>query len=188
MRFTLDAHPGIADGATTVTYRNWTRPHVRVGGRYRVGAVDIVVDVISHIPLASLTDDDARAAGTPDLVVLRRFLHGSPETVWRIDFHAEPPAPLKREIAAATLTVEQVNDKLDRLDARSPSGPWTRGVLRLINERPGVVSTELAAVIGQERFAFKTDVRKLKALGLTESLLTGYRLTDLGRRVLAPGE
>jgi hypothetical protein len=185
LRFTVDAHPGIADGSITVTYRNWRRPHVKVGGRYRVGSVDVVVDRISHVPLESLTDDDARAAGTADLVALRKFLHGSPETVWRIDFHAEPPMPLAREVAAATLSVEQVNEKLDRLDARAPNGPWTRRVLALIAERPGVVSTELAAVVGQERFAFKADVRKLKVLGLTESLEVGYRLTDLGRRVIA---
>jgi len=184
MRFTFDTHPRLADGSIRVTYRNWKRPHVKVGGRYRVGVVDLVVDEISHVALAALTDDDARAAGAADVTALRRFLHGAPETVWRIDFHPEPPVPLRREVAAATLSVEQANVKLDKLDARAPNGPWTRRVLALIHERPAVVSTELATSIGQERFAFKTDVRKLKALGLTESLEVGYRLTDLGRRVV----
>ena len=32
-----------------------------------------------------------------------------------------------------------------------------------------------------ERLAFKSDVRKLKALGLTESLGTGYRLSPRGQ-------
>jgi len=35
------------------------------------------------------------------------------------------------------------------------------------------------------RVEFKADVRKLKALGLTESLEIGYRLTALGRTVVA---
>jgi hypothetical protein len=34
--------------------------------------------------------------------------------------------------------------------------------------------------MGRERLAFKTDVRKLKALGLTESLPVGYRLSPRG--------
>jgi Mn-dependent DtxR family transcriptional regulator len=56
--------------------------------------------------------------------------------------------------------------------------------LKLIEERPGVVSTELAAALGQERFAFKDSVRKLKALGLTISLDVGYRLTPRGEAYL----
>ena len=34
---------------------------------------------------------------------------------------------------------------------------------------------------GRERLPFKADVRKLKALGLTESLEVGYRLSPRGR-------
>ncbi|WP_225771433.1 hypothetical protein [Inquilinus sp. Marseille-Q2685] len=37
---------------------------------------------------------------------------------------------------------------------------------------------------GREIAAFKTDVRKLKALGLTESLKVGYRLSPRGRALL----
>ena len=36
----------------------------------------------------------------------------------------------------------------------------------------------------RERLAFKRDVRKLKELGLTESLDVGYRLSPRGRAVL----
>ena len=42
----------------------------------------------------------------------------------------------------------------------------------------------LAAAAGRERFAFKGDVRKLKELGLTESLEVGYRLSPRGRALL----
>ena len=52
-------------------------------------------------------------------------------------------------------------------------GPWTERVLRLIGEREAVRAGDLADELGMERLAFKTDVRKLKALGLTESLGTG---------------
>ena len=56
--------------------------------------------------------------------------------------------------------------------------------LGLIRDHPGEVSTKLAARVDRERFAFKADVRKLKALGLTESLEVGYRLSSLGEAFL----
>ncbi len=43
----------------------------------------------------------------------------------------------------------------------------------------------LAAQAGLPRLDFKANVRKLKALGLTESLPVGYRLSPRGKRVLA---
>jgi hypothetical protein len=35
--FTSDAHAGVADGSITVTWRAWSRPMVKVGGRHVVG-------------------------------------------------------------------------------------------------------------------------------------------------------
>ena len=52
---------------------------------------------------------------------------------------------------------------------------------RLIAERPGVRAGDLADDLGMERLAFKADVRKLKGLGLTESLEVGYRLSPRGQ-------
>jgi hypothetical protein len=37
---------------------------------------------------------------------------------------------------------------------------------------------------GQDKIAFKLNVRKLKALGLTESLEVGYRLSRRGAALL----
>jgi hypothetical protein len=54
-------------------------------------------------------------------------------------------------------------------------------VLELIAENPGVRAPDLAARMGRETLPFKRDVRKLKELGLTESLEVGYRLSPHGR-------
>lgn len=78
----------------------------------------------------------------------------------------------------------QLRAKLDRMDQRAADGPWTRSTLQLIADRPEVRAGDLADAVGRERLAFKADVRKLKALGLTESLLVGYRLSPRGRAVL----
>jgi DNA-binding MarR family transcriptional regulator len=60
--------------------------------------------------------------------------------------------------------------------------------LHAIASQPAVVSTTLAEQLGMERPAFKLNVRKLKALGLTESLDVGYRLSPRGRALLAAAE
>ncbi len=73
--------------------------------------------------------------------------------------------------------------RLARLNARAP---WTAGILALIAANPACAWPDLAASAGARRpFAFKTDVRKLKALGLTESLEVGYRLSPRGQALLA---
>ena len=51
----------------------------------------------------------------------------------------------------------------------------------LIAARPAVRAGDLADELGRERLSFKTDVRKLKALGLTESLEVGYRISPRGQ-------
>ena len=54
-------------------------------------------------------------------------------------------------------------------------------MLGLIAERPATRAPDLAASLGRETAPFKADVRKLKELGLTESLEVGYRLSPRGR-------
>jgi Mn-dependent DtxR family transcriptional regulator len=49
-----------------------------------------------------------------------------------------------------------------------------------------VRAADLAKHLGRDRKSFKTDVRKLKELGLTESLEVGYRLSPRGRAWLRP--
>ena len=71
------------------------------------------------------------------------------------------------------------------MDRASRHGPWTAPTLRLIAERPETRAADLAAGVGRETLPFKADVRKLKELGLTESLEIGYRLSPRGRVVLA---
>ena len=69
-------------------------------------------------------------------------------------------------------------------------GPWTFAVLETIVNRPATRAAELAAAFGRDLQPFKTDVRKLKNLGLTLSLERGYRLSPRGeayyRRRISP--
>ena len=57
-------------------------------------------------------------------------------------------------------------------------------MLRAIDESSGTPAIDLAERFGREKRLFKADVRKLKELGLTESLRPGYRLSPRGRSYL----
>ncbi|HEY2273668.1 MAG TPA: ASCH domain-containing protein [Jatrophihabitantaceae bacterium] len=92
MQFSAELRTPVADGDITLTFRLWQRPQVKVGGRYVVGAVAIQVDAIDLVPFSSITPDDVRQAGEPDLETLRaRAAHAGPiedDTVlYRIEFH-----------------------------------------------------------------------------------------------------
>ena len=163
---------------------------MKVGGIYRTLGLALEVDALTTVPVATLTDADARAAGETDVDALRRRL-GEPapeEVVFRVAFHLvdapDPRVALRADDALDDDAVAEIDRRLDRLDRASSHGPWTRPTLAVIAEHPGVVSTELAEKLGRERFALKTDIRKLKGLGLTESLLVGYRLSPRGEAYL----
>ena len=70
------------------------------------------------------------------------------------------------------------------MDKASAYGAWTRETLDLIDLNPTVRAPDLAAQVGRETADFKKDVRKLKELGLTESLDIGYLLSPRGQAVV----
>jgi hypothetical protein len=46
-------------------------------------------------------------------------------------------------------------------------------------------AVDLAERLDRDKLPFKADVSRLKALGLTESLETGYRLSPRGKALMA---
>jgi hypothetical protein len=68
---------------------------------------------------------------------------------------------------------------------RAPLAVRGRRTLELIRDHPGVRAGDLCGKVKMEMQPFKVNVRKLKALGLTESLEIGYRLSARGRAWLA---
>jgi nucleotide-binding universal stress UspA family protein len=178
---TLDA---IAAGEVTIAFRRWTRPTVKAGGTLvtRVGV--LAIDALDVVDPATITADDARRAGHPSPAdVLRMLAQKADGDVFRVTFHVagtDPRIALRDADDLGPDDVATLTRRLGRLDAR-PSGAWTERVLRLIGANEAVRAGDLADELGMERLAFKADVRKLKALGLTESLGTGYRLSPRGQ-------
>ena len=69
------------------------RPHVKVGGRYRMDEGEIEVDAILPIEMADITPALARASGFKGVVdLLKVAKHGRGESVYLIRFHYIVPA------------------------------------------------------------------------------------------------
>ncbi|TDE14056.1 hypothetical protein [Jiangella asiatica] len=180
---------GIADGSVTLAFRRWGRQQVLPGRPYRTAAGIIDVTDVTVVDPATISDDDARAAGHPDAVSLVADLPGDPANpTYRIAFRrAAGPDPRAELAASAELDpaeIARITTRLDRLDRASSYGAWTRETLRLVEEHPERRAGDLADMVGRERAPFKLDVRKLKNLGLTESFPVGYRLSPRGRAYL----
>ena len=88
MVFTKRLREKIRRGRIKCSVRIWTRPHVKVGGRYRMDEGHIVVDSIAPIALTDVTDDLARESGfesVDDLLGIAK--HGRGDNVYLIRFH-----------------------------------------------------------------------------------------------------
>jgi hypothetical protein len=189
MLFQARFHERIRRGEIRCTVRIWQRPHVKVGGRYSLGGGTIVVDKIEEARLDDITPTLARRCGFPSLVdLLKTAKHGPGERVFVIDFHYDASASAREKPETGAVSAGELAELVQRLEAmdrRSKIGPWTLSTLRAIDARPGVLAATLARSLGRPREDFKRDVRKLKNLGLTFSLETGYRLTPKGGALLA---
>ena len=112
-----------------------------------------------------------------------------PAPIWRVGLRhagADPRVALREDADLDDAERARLVARLDRFDAASRSGPWTRQVLALIREHPARRAPDLAELMGRETLPFKRDVRKLKELGLTESLEIGYRLSPRGEALVSP--
>jgi hypothetical protein len=92
MEFTKRLREGIRRGRIRCSIRIWRRPHVKVGGRYRMDDGHIVVDSIAPIAVTDVTDDLARESGFESVDDLLRIArHGKGDQAYLIRFHYLPP-------------------------------------------------------------------------------------------------
>ena len=178
MLFKRSQLDGIADGSIDLTFRRWDAPRVRAGSQQRTAAGVIAFDAIERVD--DLSDEDARRAGWASRdAVIKQFARRSGD-LYRIELHLAGPDPraVLRESLPSAEELVALRRRLERM------GPWALDYLRAIAGRPGVRAPDLAAGFGMETRQFKLRVRRLKELGLTESLTTGYRISPRGQAVL----
>lgn len=178
---------GLVSGSVTLTFRRWQKPHVRAGGRYRCHPIGVLqVDDIRLVQVKHITRSDAQQAGFASRAALLAYLEElgplSPATeIYRVELHHAGDGDHVAAALDATLgkeDIELIRTTLAKLDRRSP---WTGETMALIDKHPRVAASKLAAMLGRETLEFKTDVRKLKKLGLTQSFEVGYELAPRGR-------
>jgi hypothetical protein len=178
MLFPASDLDGIADGSITLAFRRWDRPRVKPGGSQRTRIGLVAFDAVKKV--SRVSDRDARRAGYASAEALHAAWEHRDGDLYRIELRLAGPDPriALREAEPTPEELEAIHARLTRM------GEWTYDYLRTIAERPGVRAPDLAAGYGRETKPFKVDVRKLKELGLTESLPVGYRLSPRGEAVM----
>ena len=182
-RHFLDA---IVDGSVSLVFRCWRKPTVKKGGAVKTAVGVLAIGDIAIIDASRITARDAKRAGYPTLNALKAELSGRDAgNIYRIEVRHAGDDPRIALRAKSRMTAAERADLLARLQRLDGGKPWTERALGLIAEHPGVRAADLAVKARQQTIAFKVNVRKLKSLGLTESLEVGYRLSPRGRAVLA---
>ena len=175
---------GIRDGTVTLAFRRWRRPSVRAGGTLLTPVGQLDIASVDEVAITRISEADARRAGYQSRDELVAELRSRDEgTIYRIELgplRPDPRVALRRAATLADRERDEIDRRLQRLDDRAADGPWTARTLDVIRTHPGVRAGDLCRLLGQEKMPFKVNVRKLKALGLTESLEIGYRLSPRG--------
>jgi hypothetical protein len=140
------------------------------------------VTAVEVVEARSLTPADADASGHDSVADLVGAWQDRAGDLFRIGVEYAGPDPREalREEPVSDVGLRELIGRLELFDRHSRRGPWTRQTLAIIAARPGVRAEDLARELGWEKQPFKLNVRKLKELGLTESLETGYRLSRRG--------
>jgi hypothetical protein len=177
----------IARGEISVAFRRWRRPTVRAGGTLLTAAGQLQIGEVTVVEMGAITPKDARRAGYESKEALFVDLNRRTEgRIFRIELRGLTADP-RVELRNASLDEHEsatVRGRLARLDGASTDGPWTLRTLQVIRDHPGLRAGDLCRLVDQDRDRFKPNVRKLKNLGLTESLEVGYRLSPRGQAYL----
>ena len=149
----------------------------------------LMVDDVRIVDESKLTKADARRAGFESLDMLRAELaKGGDGETYRIALHWDGED--ERIALAIGRRAERRRARRDRGEARAARQSEHPRPVDADHAHPHLraprrARSDLAASLGLETLVFKRDVRKLKALGLTESLTVGYRISPRGQVLLA---
>jgi hypothetical protein len=92
MVFTKRLRERVRNGEITCSIRIWTRPHVKVGGRYPMEEGQIEIDSIGPIGLPDITGELARESGFLGIIdLLKVAKHGKGDNIYLIRFHYVRP-------------------------------------------------------------------------------------------------
>jgi hypothetical protein len=187
-------------GEVDLAFRRWQKPTVKTGGRLRNSLGELAIVNVEIVDPATISDSDAVRAGfdSAETLTAELFRERKPSARARTAKPNEHSQVYRVEIRyvgednrialrAAELSDEDLAAlaaKVRLMETRSSRGDWATRALTLIERWPCRRAPELAELENLETVVFKTSVRRLKELGLTESMRVGYQLSPLGVQVL----
>jgi hypothetical protein len=179
----------IKAGRIATVFRRWRRSTVKAGGTQMTQRGVLAIDAVDIVSEPHITDRDAAEAGfaSKNDLLAQMQERGDDCNIYRIRLHfagEDPRKELRQDDDLTAVELEVIIAKLRKMDAGSNRGNWTQLYLQMIHDQPNTHAAILAEQIGLDIPHFKPWVRKLKALGLTESLRPGYRLSPRGQKVL----
>jgi hypothetical protein len=178
----------IMAGEISCVFRIWRRPTVKSGGTLKTTLGVLSIGGVHRTGRNELGEADARTAEYGSLAELLDEIPELPDgDLYRITVSPAGPDPrisLRDTPIATAADYREIATRLERLDRARRAGAWTTRTMRQIADNPERPARDLAERAGRDTARFKADVRKLKALGLTESQAVGYRLSTRGRSFL----
>ena len=92
VQFSKRLRDRVKSGEITTSIRIWKKPHVKVGGRYRVEEGSIVVSSIREISFEDISESVARESGFANIVdLIKTAKHGGGRIIYFIRFYYENP-------------------------------------------------------------------------------------------------
>jgi len=177
----------IRRGEISVVYRRWRKPTVKSGGTLRTAVAVLNILDVTEMKERAIPRADVAKTGFATKTELLNELGTRDGLIFRIALDyagADPRIALRQRDSLSIADLDAVSTRLQRLDVRSPSGPWTERLLITIDRHPNVAARMLAKQVGCEKDWLKLQVRKLKNLSLTLSHHPGYTLSPRGHAVL----
>jgi len=187
MLIKTDVLDRVKSGKITLIFRRWKRAGVKGGGTQMTQLGLVGIDSVDVVGEDDISEQDAHEAGFTSKAELLEHLAYRNDPIYRIRVHfagEDPRKVLRENDDLSEAELDEIIGKLRKLDQNRKRGNWTKAYLQLIHDMPATYSGVLAETLGLQLPQFKPWVRKLKALGLTESLEVGYRLSPRGQKVL----
>lgn len=172
----------VVAGRVTVLFRRWASPQARPGARVETPEGVVGVGAVTRVDPAAIGEEEARRAGFSGAAGLRSSLarHGS-GPVYRVEVaYLGPVAAEAEPVVLSRGERAELDRRLARWDVSAPRGPWTRVLLGALVGRAGVRPGELAGELGRPVSRVKSDLWRLRELGLVEPVAGGVRLSARG--------
>lgn len=180
---------GIVAGDINLAFRRWKKARIKPSTKLRTPVGVVKIESVRIFSEKELTESEAAKAGFSSVEeILKSLVKYEPAPLYRIELTyagTDPRELLREKDNLSNQDLADIKKKLESFDTRSKQGPWTIKLLQMLQEMPGEKAATLAEAMNwEDKEALKRQVRKLKELGLTISLGTGYKLSPRGKAFL----